>query len=389
MDGGDETSKVMTRARRLKSVRLVILILLLSTLIYIVKEKVSSESHETIVTEEPTFDHQLLLIGVGNIGLRHLQSLMTSTYSVDITVVDPSWSAIQRAQSMCDIERRTDSQIRVSFFDSLDTFSVGTRFDVVIIATNADVRRIVIEDVLACCKVQYLILEKVLFQTAVDHVEMKRLFDRYQVQTYVHAQWGTVPLAKYLKSRLKPPVDIHVEGGNWGLCCNSIHFLTLASFLNNQSSLTLDGSRLQPGYAESKRQGFVEIFGELTGQIATRDGVADVVLQCSSTGASGDRNLTFSNRQGRVVWNEKTGIALGTFKGNDDLNTVNEVKEYPFPMVSSWSRILVEQLLSTGQCDLPLYENVYKMSMALNDAFLAHLTEAQNEDAMEGICPIT
>ncbi|XP_077990927.1 uncharacterized protein LOC144445258 [Glandiceps talaboti] len=292
--------------------------------------------------EEDPPRHNILLVGVGNIGVRHFQSLLKLKGAVDITIVDPYGPALQRAMKMYESETSKNRQSRVNFLETLNVVSMGTQFDVGIIATAADVRRMVVEDVLICCKLRYLILEKVLFQTSEDHKEVSKLLQKYDVTTYVNSQWSTFPLGKYLKKKFKPPVNMLIQGNDWGLCCNSIHFLTLSSFLNDGADISIDGTSLLPGYRPSKRQGFVEIFGELIGKFRFSHGEASVRMESGrDENLSKGRVFIVWNDDGEITWTEKTGILQGTFKSAKNAKTYSESKTFPLPMVSSWTHEMV------------------------------------------------
>ncbi|XP_070570547.1 uncharacterized protein [Ptychodera flava] len=329
----------------------------------------------------------ILIVGAGNIGSRHLQSLAGLDIAVDIVVVEPVEACRARAKAIYDGEAKANTRTKVVYLESLDEVNTGRLFNVAIIATTSSVRRQVVTSVLDHCKVTFMILEKVLFQTSEDHEKVLSLLSDAGVKGYVNSQWITFPLGKYLKEKLpQGPVNFHVHGQGWGMCCNGLHMVTLANFLNDSKTIIFDGSQLQPGFESSKRQGFVEVFGTLKGQIKSNRGTADLSIVCTRGPMTEGRIMQISNEHANVFWNEQTGTLFGSFAAN---NWEWERKDFPSPMVSRWTHLMVKQMLETGTCDLPKYEDIYQMSMALNGVFIDHLAKAGHEGAKNGVCPVT
>ena len=117
--------------------------------------------------------HTLLLIGAGNIGRRHLQGILLANNQLEIFVVEPhlpNHDLINQAVT----EAGGLRQHQLKIFSSLDEIE-KTDFEIVIIATNADVRKNVLLDFLSKKTVTYLVLEKVLFQTLDDYKTVGKL----------------------------------------------------------------------------------------------------------------------------------------------------------------------------------------------------------------------
>ncbi|XP_006819508.1 uncharacterized protein LOC102805586 [Saccoglossus kowalevskii] len=306
--------------------------------------------------------------------------------AVNIVVVESFKQSLDRAKSIYDNEPKANASSRVTYLQLIDDITIGSAFDVCIIATASPPRRKVIESLLERCKIKHLIIEKVLFQTAKDHEDVQAMFIQSGVNAYVHLQWCAIPMYKYMKDHIKGPVNLHIHGQGWGLCCNSIHLVALASYLNDSQDVRIDGSGLKPGYQESKRKGFVEVFGTLKGEVKSKHGKADFTLVCTDGPLTEGRTLHIWNDTVKMYWTEQTGSLFSSFAASD---WKWERREFPFPFVSQWTNKLVKQLLETGTSDLPLYADVYQMSILLNNLYISHLADAGNADAQEGVCPIT
>jgi len=62
---------------------------------------------------------------------------------------------------------------------------------------------------------------------------------------------------------LEKPSRSYVTGSNWGLACNSIHFIDFHEWLTNSKLVEVDISGLENIWFESKRKGNFEVFGEI------------------------------------------------------------------------------------------------------------------------------
>lgn len=113
-------------------------------------------------------DHNffLALIGAGNLGSRYLAGLAQSSCNLSIVVIDSNPKALALAKQGF-AESKGNCQIdSLECAPSLDT--IKNDLDLVIVATNAGVRREVLEALLQRVKVRCLVLEKVVFQCAED-----------------------------------------------------------------------------------------------------------------------------------------------------------------------------------------------------------------------------
>jgi len=100
-----------------------------------------------------------LIVGAGQLGSRHLQGMLKYNESTQIIyVIDPSLEALNISKS-----RAAEIDHNHQLFFQQDWNNLPEIFNVVIVATNADVREKVINQLLSNFKVKYLVLEKVLF----------------------------------------------------------------------------------------------------------------------------------------------------------------------------------------------------------------------------------
>ena len=76
------------------------------------------------------------------------------------------------------------------------------------------------------------------------------------------------PFYKNLREVLSESSHIHmsVQGGDWGLACNGLHYIDIFLHLINSNNIDLNTSNLDNQILESKRKGFIEVSGSITGK---------------------------------------------------------------------------------------------------------------------------
>jgi len=314
---------------------------------------------------------KILLIGCGNIGFRHLQALCASQMAgqIDLTIIEPNTAHHSRITD--ELERTPVQLSEVS--TALPTQS--DHFDLVIIATNADVRRRVFDDLVGKHTFTAILFEKVLFQRIED-------LDAVAAQLQgvaAHVNCGRRGFAGYqmLRKMLSSdvPVDYTVVGTQYALASNAIHFLDIAACINQSPLVSLDASGLDKAGADSKRAGYVEIYGTLKGTLANG---ATVSLTCTPADVlSLDISITGAALTGKI--DEAAGTATVTH------GDVTQTLAFETRHVSGMP-YLYETLLNGEGCLLPTYAESAAQHRLLLSAINAHLNLPDQSDTL---CPIS
>lgn len=202
----------------------------------------------------------LLLIGLGNIGFRHLQGLEPLAAQVSLDGMDPSKAALDRAQTQW--SAYPGSQAR--FTETLS--EVGGDPRIVILATPADGREALIEAVLVDRKVGALVIEKIAFDTRQSFPRIVSLLEAHGVQAAVNCPRRLWPRYRALAEKIRAagvPVRLTVRGCNIGLACNGVHFIDLLQMLTGESEVRLTHAEISDPFP-AKRDGYYEVFGVST-----------------------------------------------------------------------------------------------------------------------------
>ncbi|HUQ26118.1 MAG TPA: hypothetical protein VM140_10625, partial [Burkholderiales bacterium] len=195
-------------------------------------------------------------------------------------------------------------------------------------------------------RVDAVILEKVVFQSLPEFDAAMAL----GVPAWVNCFRRAVP--PYAGSRGR---SLTVDGGQWGLGCNAVHYLDLCAFLAGTDEFVIDDASLDPEILQSKRRGFFEFTGRIRGS-------------CGNV-----------------------GFELVARAGSDEPATVRidgaVVDESALPLQSNLTHLLVDEILATGRSPLPTLEQSRAAHAPLLELFSVHLERMTGQRPAR--CPIT
>ncbi|MFZ5754910.1 MAG: Gfo/Idh/MocA family oxidoreductase, partial [Bacillota bacterium] len=213
----------------------------------------------------------LAVIGAGQLGSRHLQALGLITCPVNIEVVDPSTASLTRAHELFYQVPRNENILSIRFLNRLEDLS--QEIAVAVVATNSDIRRKVVENLLHTKQVRALLLEKILFQKYEDYTAVYELLQAKKVKAWVNCPRRMWPFHAELKHLMDGSrwVEYTVSGSNWGLGCNAIHFIDHLASITGSLNFTFNTNLLDREIKKSSRQGYIEFTGTLYGWTERHD----------------------------------------------------------------------------------------------------------------------
>lgn len=323
--------------------------------------------------------NKIVLIGAGQLGSRHLQGLAKSNVDISIEVVEPFEKSRDVAKERYE-EIETNPKVKsIDFFESIDHLS--DTLDIVIIATNADVRSQIIKELFSKKQVKNLILEKILFQTVEEYHEVEKLLKEKGVKCWVNHPRRMFPFYQALKNEIKNSEQISyiVQGGAWGLGCNGLHFIDHLSFLSDTIKLKIDNDFLHPHIYESKRARHVEFNGSLKGRVGHH------VFSLYSDKEYVPTIITITTDALTAYIDESNGYTRIARKINDWKWEESTQKIVHFQ--SELTNTVVEQILKSGNCGLATYDEAMKLHIPFIKSLLAHMKNVEGKALM--LCPIT
>lgn len=190
---------------------------------------------------------KILLIGFGGIGRRHFQSLLTVRENI-IYIYDINM-AFEIPKGYEERVFKIDESFLVKNFS----------FDLLILATSANVRANILSKILPVLEIKKIIIEKPVAQSIKDLDYLKDTDKK--IPTFVNFPLRYYPIYEELKKmNISKDLDISISGGDWGMACNIWHFLDLVSYITEGKLLNVEW--YNTSWIPSKRDGFQEIQGQ-------------------------------------------------------------------------------------------------------------------------------
>lgn len=325
---------------------------------------------------------KILVAGAGNLGIRHAQSVINGIESADIVIYDISLPAIEKACNFLTLQAEESGFGGAIKGTTNLQDMVGRDIDICIVATTANVRFSVINEIVNNLRVKNFVLEKVLFQRAHEYAATLRLFKELNISAWVNCPRRMYPVYQQIKTLLteEPIRSIEVSGSGWGLACNSVHFIDLAAWLSNSVVNGVDITGLEPRLVESKRSGFYEVFGSLNVHFLNGPSLE---LSCADDALKAPI-VTILTDQYKIIVNESQG-ELQIIQTAEKKEIASNTFKNPFQ--SDLTAKVVEGISKNGVCELTDFKESCEVHLpfvtALQEFFAAHSSDFPDR------CPIT
>ncbi len=206
----------------------------------------------------------ICIVGAGNMGYRHAQSLLNTCSTLFLIDLD-----IQRAEKVSEL---LESENPNESFSVIPLQSIPTVFiDFAIIATDSTSRLKTCQELIRKTAPDVIIIEKLLFDSLDNITEWQTISNN--TNAFVNTPRRAYPIYKKLKYltaeySLK---KVLVTGSNWNMASNSIHFLDLICFLANNGidDKVLVADANLNWFKSIKREGFYEATGWIQGLVGS------------------------------------------------------------------------------------------------------------------------
>ncbi len=315
---------------------------------------------------------RVAIIGAGQLGSRHLQGLKTTQTEMEIWVIDASEESLKVAKERCDsVEGKTLKTVHYN--QSVD--ALPKKIDMVIVATGSKPRAAIIKALLNNTSVDYLVLEKFLFTRLQDYDDIEVLLKENNVKCWVNCPRRMWPAYDHIIKLINQDVPVSVEyfGQNWGMCCNTVHYIDLWMYLAGNASFVADFCDVEPRVIESKRSGYIELLGKERFKSSNDD----ILSLGSFAEFDGESKVIIRNAGNEIIVDEGKGIWY--YNGEEHM-----VKT---PFQSGLTGVLADEILTTGECRL----SQYAISIQYHKPYLKAVLDFVNKihGTYSDNCPIT
>jgi len=321
----------------------------------------------------------IVVIGAGQLGSRHVQGLKLGGFSFNLYVVDPSKEALDLVG-----ERFTEiggnEEVEIFLYLMTTTDCLPSTIDLLIIATSSIPRFEIFKLITDDYSVYNIVFEKFLFPDLSHYDLTNDILNDKQIKAWVNCPRRYYNYYKEIKNLIEDNSEVFmsVEGGEWGLGCNSIHFLDIFSYLVNEQRFDVK-TTLDVGVMDSKREGYVEFTGKI--QVDTLKGDRLVLIAEQNSGDAPKIIIETSimiftideAKKIMIVENKETGR-----KSTKDIDVFYQ---------SQLSGIFAADILLSENCLLTTFGNSSMLHKVLLKPFIDHFNK--NYGKSGNYCPIT
>jgi len=309
----------------------------------------------------------ILIVGAGQVGSRHLQALSLTKLKIQVSVIDPSNQSLKKTKIRWKEVVKKKSSISINFYKSVSELS--TDVDVALITTSSYERLNVIKQLVNLKKVKYWILEKVLAQSESDIDKIKKETNTLKsINCWVNNPRRIMDWHKKLRKNIinKGPLEISYSAeSNWGLACNSIHFIDLTMWWSGEVIKNINTTKLDKKWFKAKRKGYFEVNGELS--ILFSKG-SKLTIRSNSNIRSNLIKVSLNDGTQWII-NEKLGKAF---------NSKKKILNGKYEFQSKMTHKLIEQIFKENKCDLPNIVDSAKAHKPFIKAMLKHWNKSNS-----------
>lgn len=319
----------------------------------------------------------IIIVGCGNIGSRHIQALANLPFETNITVVDPS------------IESQKIAQIRLKEIDydyenhefqwhmSINELE-QKNYDLAIVATTAVNRLPILEKLLELGNSK-LLIEKMVCQSVKEYEKLLDMLKKFKAEGWVNTNLRYFPSWQKIKEQINSSKSVHfsvVAPNISALGTNAIHYLDLFSWLINNYEVNLHGEFLINELFPNKRgSDLVEFAGTLIGTSSRNSFVSltflpDVKIPITINIINGDKHLLINETNQKIT---------------DLVNT--DIHEFKYEHVSSTTKDIVVDIITKNNCQLTTIRNSFYLHKEIINTFNSHIEKVTNRKIE--CCPIT
>ena len=206
-----------------------------------------------------------LVVGFGNMGCRHAQSLLQLASEKTIWVLEPN--EIIFFENLKKITTNKDQVFRITSLESIN-FNI----DFCVLATSAQPRFDIMKSIIKA-GIKRILVEKVVFQSAGQFQEIIHLLNEYEASAWCNFVNRYFPNYLEIKSNRKydVPLNMNVIGGDFGLGCNALHYVDLFEYLTNKPAKVINKKLTENVSGNRRGEMYKEVLGQILWQTESGD----------------------------------------------------------------------------------------------------------------------
>jgi hypothetical protein len=196
----------------------------------------------------------ILLVGCGNIGFRHIELLIHEKNIEYIYIFDKNLS------NSVKLLKKSKLRKKIFILKKLN-FKIKNIF-LCIIATHSLKRLELIYKIIKLHNPKYILSEKIIENDIFEIKKYNKFLLKKKIFINCPSRLRKI-FSKLINIYNKEKIEMTINGGNWNLLSNCIHFIDLVSFITGENMCKLEISE-NSYLINSKHKNFKELIGNIT-----------------------------------------------------------------------------------------------------------------------------
>ena len=278
----------------------------------------------------------ILLVGCGKIGFRHIELLVDEKTIGKIYIYDKS--KLNSKLLLNKLNNNKKIFVLKNLNQKLESIFLS------IIATHSYRRLVLIDKIIKSYKPEIILAEKII-ETKIDLINLyQKKFLKKKIYVNCSNRMRSIFL-KIIKKYKKKKIKVNVSGGNWNLLSNSIHFIDLVSFMTDENVFKMMIN--QNSYLISSKH---KNFNELIGEITIKFDKGSILILKSNKNKSDRIIEVVDNKNNKIIANlDKNKIVYPNIK--------NYIKKQHQSLLTN---IFYKKLINKKKIDLPEFKKNIK-----------------------------
>lgn len=315
----------------------------------------------------------ILLFGLGNIGRRYLEGILKVREVQEIHIIE------KNDNSIVDLKKKYSKEIiskKIFLASSIDNL-ILKKFLITIVSTTAINRYKILFNIKKKLESSYFIIEKVLGQSEIELKKIKNLFSNHP-KAWISSPRRSMVWYKNIREKIykEKELNFSIEGYNWGMACNAIHFIDLVSWITGEKIVSIETDGLDKSWIKAKRDGFWEIMGDLNIIYSNK---VSLKMKCNQD-KSDKKNYIISIKNKNCYFEIDEQKSLAKFNKVKKINGI-------FSNLSDIVPEMITILIQTGNCEWTRLEDSIFSHQKFIRSLFAHWKK--NKSSKLDTLPIT
>ena len=301
---------------------------------------------------------KILIIGLGKIGSNHLKAIERFKKKIEIYVLE---------------KKLNDENFLNKKINLIKNLNNNHTYDLVIISTNSTERFSLFLELVKKNNVKNIIFEKFVFFKKEQFMKTFEVLKKNKINVWVNCLRREISIFHKIKRKIKGDFVLTYKSKNWGLGCNSIHFVDLFCFLSNTAKIKINRSDLSKKIYKSRRKGYMEFKGLIEFKIKNSK------LFIQDDKINNNKVFKITTNKNVFSFNSKENILT-------ELNIKNSnLKKYKCeePKVSLISYNIIKKIFKKQKVNLVTLKESFLHHKILIDIFSSHLKRINHKKKLK------